>query len=71
MALHHIRALLGHASLSTTAIYLTATKVGLRDAMRRVDARRAGRDQPRPMPAPERRGEDKFVQPASGVAFVN
>ncbi len=41
MSLHHIKALLGHASLSTTDTYLNATKVGLRDAMRRLDARRA------------------------------
>ena len=54
MELHHIQALLGHASLSTTAIYLNATGLGLRDAMRRVDARRAEQDQPQPMPSVER-----------------
>ena len=54
MELHHIQALLGHASLSTTAIYLNATGLGLRDAMRRVDARRAEQDQPQPMPTTER-----------------
>ena len=54
MELHHIQALLGHASLSTTAIYLNATGLGLRDAMRRVDARRAEQDQPQPMPTAER-----------------
>ena len=54
MELHHIQALLGHASLSTTAIYLNATGLGLRDAMRRVDARRAEQDQPQPMPTVER-----------------
>lgn len=54
MPLHHVKELLGHASISTTDTYLNATKIGLRDAMRRVDARRAEQDQPQPMPTAER-----------------
>ena len=40
MSIHHVKALLGHASLSTTDIYLNATRVGLHEAMQRVDAKR-------------------------------
>ena len=36
MPLHHIKALLGHASLTTTDIYLNAERVGLRASMQRV-----------------------------------
>jgi len=40
MSIHHVKVLLWHASLATTDTYLNATKVGLCDAMRRVDAKR-------------------------------
>jgi hypothetical protein len=39
MSIHHVKARLGHASVSTTDIYLNATRVGLHEAMRRVDAK--------------------------------
>jgi len=32
--------MLGHANISQTSTYLNATKVGLQDAMRRLDAAR-------------------------------
>ena len=37
MSLHHIKELLGHASISTTDTYLNATRVGLQEAMGRID----------------------------------
>lgn len=49
MSIHHVKALLGHASLSTTDIYLNATRIGLHEAMQSVDARRTtGTLQPLP-----------------------
>ena len=49
MSIHHVKALLGHASHSTTDIYLNATRVGLHEAMQRVDAKRTtGTLQPMP-----------------------
>ena len=71
MSIHHVKALLGHSSISTTDTYLNATKVGLRDAMRKVDERR-GQDPATPTAvAPDVPVTDKFVQPADGVTFVN
>ena len=40
MSIHHVKALLGHASISTTDTYLNATRIGLHEAMQKVDARR-------------------------------
>jgi integrase len=40
--LHNVAHMLGHANISQTSTYLNATKVGLQDSMRRLDARRAG-----------------------------
>ena len=37
MPLHHVRALLGHASISTTDTYLNAGRIHLQDSMRRLD----------------------------------
>ena len=49
MSIHHVKALLGHASLSTTDIYLNATRIGLHEAMQSVDAKRTtGTLQPLP-----------------------
>ena len=39
MSLHHVKELLGHASISTTDTYLNATRIGLQEAMEKVDAR--------------------------------
>jgi integrase len=38
--LHQVAHMLGHASVETTNTYLNATRVGLQDAMRRLDAAR-------------------------------
>ena len=38
--LHHVQLMLGHANVSQTSTYLNATKGGLRDSMRRLDASR-------------------------------
>jgi integrase len=38
--LHNVAHMLGHANISQTSTYLNATKVGLQDAMRRLDASR-------------------------------
>ena len=37
MSLHHVKELLGHASISTTDTYLNATRTGLKEAMKKVD----------------------------------
>jgi site-specific recombinase XerD len=37
--LHHVKEMLGHASLATTDIYLNATRLGLHDAMKRFGSR--------------------------------
>ena len=37
MSLHHVKELLGHASISTTDTYLNATRIGLQEAMEKVD----------------------------------
>ena len=37
MLLHHIKELLGHASISTTDTYLNAGRIHLQDSMRRLD----------------------------------
>ena len=37
MPLHHIKELLGHASISTTDTYLNAGRIHLQDSMRRLD----------------------------------
>ncbi len=37
MSLHHVKELLGHASISTTDTYLNATRTGLKEAMEKVD----------------------------------
>lgn len=39
-ALHNVSHMLGHANIAQTSTYLNATKVGLQDAMRRLDASR-------------------------------
>jgi integrase len=39
-ALHNVSMMLGHANISQTSTYLNANKVGLQDAMRRLDASR-------------------------------
>jgi hypothetical protein len=38
--LHHIREMLGHASLEQTATYLKVQKGGLQESMRRLDRMR-------------------------------
>jgi len=38
--LHNVAHMLGHATISQTSTYLNATKVGLQDSMRRLDASR-------------------------------
>jgi integrase len=38
--LHNVAHMLGHANISQTSTYLNATKVGLQDSMRRLDASR-------------------------------
>ena len=48
MSIHHVKALLGHSSISTTDTYLNSTKIGLHDAMKRIDAQREGQAQPMP-----------------------
>ncbi len=40
--LHHVQQMLGHADLSTTSIYVHATKLGLQDSMRKLDEMRTG-----------------------------
>ena len=40
MPLHHVKELLGHASISTTDTYLNAGRIHLHESMRRVDATR-------------------------------
>jgi len=37
--LHHVKDMLGHASVSQTDTYLNASKIGLHDSMRRHDAK--------------------------------
>ncbi len=37
MPLHHVKELLGHASISTTDTYLNAGRVHLHDSMRRME----------------------------------
>ncbi len=37
MSLHHVKELLGHSSIATTDTYLNATRVGLQEAMQRID----------------------------------
>jgi integrase len=41
--LHDVAHMLGHANIAQTSTYLNATKVGLQDAMRRLDASRYNR----------------------------
>ena len=38
--IHHVAHMLGHASIATTNTYLNATRIGLQEAMRRLDASR-------------------------------
>jgi hypothetical protein len=38
--LHNVAQMLGHANIAQTSTYLNATRVGLQDAMRRLDASR-------------------------------
>lgn len=38
--LHNVAQMLGHANIAQTSTYLNATRVGLQDAMRRLDAAR-------------------------------
>lgn len=54
MPLHLVAALLGHSNISTTSVYLNATRVGLHDAMKAIDERRQQDDEPQPMPTAER-----------------
>jgi integrase len=42
--LHNVAHMLGHANISQTSTYLNATKVGLQDSMRRLDASRGERE---------------------------
>ena len=35
--IHHVAHMLGHANISQTSTYLNATRIGLQDAMRRLD----------------------------------
>ncbi len=51
--MHLVAALLGQSNISTTSVYLNATRVGLHDAMRAIDERRRN-DEPQPMPTVER-----------------
>ena len=51
MSIHHVKALLGHANISTTDTYLNATKVGLHEAMRRIDKGRTTSHSPCPPPS--------------------
>jgi Phage integrase family len=39
--LHNVAHMLGHANIAQTSTYLNATRVGLQDAMRRLDASRS------------------------------
>ena len=48
MPLHLVSALLGHSNIATTSTYLNATKTGLHDAMKRIDAQREAQAQPMP-----------------------
>ena len=48
MPLHLVAALLGHANISTTSVYLNATRVGLHDAMKAIDAQRLAQVRPHP-----------------------
>jgi hypothetical protein len=36
--LHHVQHTLGHANVSQTSTYLNATRIGLQESMRRLDA---------------------------------
>ena len=54
MPLHLVAALLGHSNISTTSVYLNATRVGLHDAMKAIDERRRQDDEPQPMPTADR-----------------
>lgn len=40
--LHHVQQMLGHADLSTTSIYLNATRQGLQESMKKLDEDRNG-----------------------------
>ena len=40
LPLHNVAQMLGHANIAQTSTYLNATRVGLQDAMRRLDASR-------------------------------
>ena len=44
MPLHHVKALLGHASVATTDIYLNAGRIHLRESMERAEARKSGKE---------------------------
>ena len=37
MPIHHVKQLLGHASIGTTDTYLNSTRIGLQEAMRRAE----------------------------------
>ena len=39
--IHNVAHMLGHANIAQTSTYLNATRVGLQDAMRRLDASRS------------------------------
>ena len=43
MPLHHVKELLGHASIATTDTYLNAGRIHLRESMERVEQRRSGK----------------------------
>ena len=43
MPLHHVKELLGHASIATTDTYLNAGRIHLRESMERAEARRSGK----------------------------
>ena len=40
MPIHHVKELLGHANIKTTDTYLNATRLGLRESMRKFDESR-------------------------------
>lgn len=57
--LHHVQHMLGHANVSQTSTYLNATKIGLRESMRRFEASRQPSSTSAPPTAIEHSGADK------------
>ena len=48
MSIHHVKALLGHANVSTTDTYFNSARIGLDNAMKRIDAHREVQAHPHP-----------------------